>query len=125
MADNVTKVFDLIKEMTVLELNDLRKKIEEEFDVKAVAPVAVAGAAGADSGADSGNTTVSVFVKDPGASKIEVIKVIREITGLALKEAKEMAESAGAKPLKEGIEQTEADQIAEKLKAAGAVVEIK
>lgn len=125
MADNVTKVFDLIKEMTVLELNDLRKKIEEEFDVKAVAPVAVAGAAGADAGADAGNTTVSVFIKDPGASKIEVIKVIREITGLALKDAKEMAESAGAKPLKEGIEQAEADQIAEKLKAAGAVVEIK
>lgn len=125
MADNVTKVFDLIKEMTVLELNDLRKKIEEEFDVKAVAPVAVAGAAGTDASADAANSTVSVFIKDPGASKIEVIKVIREITGLALKDAKEMAESAGAKPLKEGIEQAEADQIAEKLKAAGAVVEIK
>lgn len=125
MADNVTKVFDLIKGMTVLELNDLRKKIEEEFDVKAVAPVAVAGAAGTDASADAANSTVSVFIKDPGASKIEVIKVIREITGLALKDAKEMAESAGAKPLKEGIEQAEADQIAEKLKAAGAVVEIK
>lgn len=125
MADNVTKVFDLIKEMTVLELNDLRKKIEEEFDVKAVAPVAVAGAAGTDASADAANSTVSVFIKDPGATKIEVIKVIREITGLALKDAKEMAESAGAKPLKEGIEQAEADQIAEKLKAAGAVVEIK
>lgn len=125
MADNVTKVFDLIKEMTVLELNDLRKKIEEEFDVKAVAPVAVAGAASADASVDAANSTVSVFIKDPGASKIEVIKVIREITGLALKDAKEMAESAGAKPLKEGIEQAEADQIAEKLKAAGAVVEIK
>lgn len=125
MADNVTKVFDLIKEMTVLELNDLRKKIEEEFDVKAVAPVAIAGAAHADASADAASSTVSVFIKDPGASKIEVIKVIREITGLALKDAKEMAESAGAKPLKEGIEQAEADQIAEKLKAAGAVVEIK
>ena len=123
MADNVTKVFDLIKDMTVLELNDLRKKIEVEFDVQATvaaAPGAGAGAADADE-----VSTVSVFVKDHGASKIEVIKAIREITGLGLKEAKEMAESAGATALKADIEQAEADQIAEKLKAAGATVEIK
>ncbi|MGL4367112.1 MAG: 50S ribosomal protein L7/L12 [Brevinemataceae bacterium] len=121
MADNVTKVFDLIKDMTVLELNELRKKIEVEFDVQAT--VAAAPAAAADTAAAS--STVSVFVKDAGASKIEVIKAIREITGLGLKEAKELAESAGAKALKSDIEQAEADQIAEKLKAAGAVVEIK
>lgn len=123
MAENVTKVFDLIKEMTVLELNELRKKIEVEFDVQATvaaAPVASGGDAGAGE-----PSTVSIFIKDPGASKIEVIKAIREITGLGLKDAKEMAESAGAKALKEGIEQAEADQIAEKLKAAGASIEIK
>lgn len=123
MADNVTKVFDIIKEMTVLELNDLRKKIEVEFDVQAT--VAAAPAAGGDAGAAAAASTVSVFVKDPGSSKIEVIKVIREITGLGLKEAKEMAESAGATALKADIEQAEADQIAEKLKAAGATVEVK
>ncbi|MGL5955120.1 MAG: 50S ribosomal protein L7/L12 [Brevinema sp.] len=123
MADNVTKVFDIIKEMTVLELNELRKKIEVEFDVQAT--VAAAPAAGGDAGAVAEVSTVSVFVKDPGSSKIEVIKAIRELTGLGLKEAKEMAESAGATPLKADIEQAEADQIAEKLKAAGATVEIK
>ena len=123
MADNVTKVFDLIKDMTVLELNDLRKKIEVEFDVQAT--VAAAPGAGAGAAAADEVSTVSVFVKDHGASKIEVIKAIREITGLGLKEAKEMAESAGATALKADIEQAEADQIAEKLKAAGATVEIK
>jgi large subunit ribosomal protein L7/L12 len=123
MADNVTKVFDLIKDMTVLELNDLRKKIEVEFDVQATVAAAPGAGAGAADAAEV--STVSVFVKDHGASKIEVIKAIREITGLGLKEAKEMAESAGATALKADIEQAEADQIAEKLKAAGATVEIK
>ncbi len=123
MADNITKVFDLIKDLTVLELNDLRKKIEVEFDVQAT--VAAAPVAGAGDAGDAASTTVSVFVTDPGTSKIEVIKAIRELTGLGLKEAKEMAESKGATPLKADIEQAEADQIAEKLKAAGAVVEIK
>ena len=123
MADNVTSVFDLISKLTVLELNELRKKIEVEFDVQATVAAAPAGAGGAAAVAES--STVSVFVMDPGASKIEVIKAIREITGLGLKEAKEMAESKGATPLKADIEQAEADQIAEKLKAAGAVVEVK
>ncbi|MGL4676187.1 MAG: 50S ribosomal protein L7/L12 [Brevinema sp.] len=122
MAENVTKVFDIIKDMTVLELNELRKKIEVEFDVQAT--VAAAPVAG-DANAVAEVSTVSVFVTSPGASKIEVIKAIREITGLGLKEAKEMAESAGATALKADIEQAEADQIAEKLKAAGATVEIK
>ena len=124
MADNVTSVFDLISKLTVLELNELRKKIEVEFDVQATVAAAPAGAGGGDAGA-AASSTVSVFVTDPGASKIEVIKAIREITGLGLKEAKEMAESKGATPLKADIEQAEADQIAEKLKAAGAVVEVK
>ena len=124
MADNVQKVFDLIKDMTVLELNDLRKKIEEEFDVKAVAAVAAPGAAGA-AGAPAAASTVSVFITDPGANKIDVIKAVRELTGLGLKEAKEMAESMGKTALKEGIEEAEAKTIKEKLEAAGAVVEVK
>ncbi len=123
MSDNVTNAFEIIEKMTVLELNELRKKIETEFDVQAT--VAAAPGAAADDAGAAAASTVSVFVKDPGSSKIEVIKAIREITGLGLKEAKEMAESAGATPLKADIEQAEADQIAEKLKAAGATVEIK
>lgn len=122
MADNVTTVFDLISKLTVLELNDLRKKIEVEFDVQATVAAAPAGGGAAEAAESS---TVSVYVMDPGASKIEVIKAIRELTGLGLKEAKEMAESKGATPLKADIEQAEADQMAEKLKAAGAVVEVK
>lgn len=131
MADKIQEVLDVIKSMTVLELNDLRKAIEEEFDVTAAAPVAVAAAAapvaagGEGGGAEEEASTVSVFIKDHGAKKIDVIKVIREITGLPLKEAKELAESAGAKAVKEDIEKAEADSIAEKLKGAGAEVEIK
>ena len=124
MADSIQQAFDVIKNMTVLELNDLRKKIEEEFDVKAVA-VAAGPAAGGDDAGPAAASTVSVFVTDPGASKIDVIKAIREITGLGLKEAKELAESNGATAVKEGIEEAEAKTIAEKLKAAGAVVDVK
>lgn len=130
MADKIKEVLDIIKAMTVLELNDLRKAIEEEFDVTAAAPVAVAAAApaaGGDAGAAAAEeeATVSVFIKDAGAKKIEVIKVIRTVTGLPLKEAKDLAESAGATPVKEGIEKAEAEKLAAELKAAGAVVEIK
>jgi large subunit ribosomal protein L7/L12 len=127
MADKIAEVLDIIKNMTVLELNELRKAIEEEFGVTAAAPVAVAAApaAGGAAEAEEEVSTVSVFIKSPGDKKIEVIKVIRNITGLALKEAKELAESAGAKPVKENIEKAEADKIAKDLEAAGAVVEVK
>ena len=127
MADKIKEMLDTIKTMTVVELNDLRKAIEEEFDVSAAAPVAVAAApaAGGDGGDDAADSTVSVYVKSPGASKVAVIKVIRSLTGLGLKESKELAESAGAKAIKEGIEQAEADKIAKELEAAGAVVEVK
>ena len=125
MADKIKEVLDVIKEMTVLELNDLRKAIEKEFDVTAAAPVAVAAAAPVAAPAEEEAATVSVFVKSPGAKKIEVIKVIRTLTGLPLKDAKELAESAGAKAVKEDIEKAEAEKIAADLKAAGAEVEIK
>lgn len=128
MADKIKEVLDTIKTMTVLELNDLRKAIEEEFGVTAAAPVAVAAAPAAQGGAaaaDEGPSTVSVFIKSPGEKKIEVIKVIRNITGLSLTDAKNMAENGGAKAVKENIEKTEADKIVAELTAAGAVVEVK
>jgi len=126
----IQEVIDLISNMTVLELNELRKALEEKFDVKAAAPVAfaapvAAGGASAGGSAAEEPSTVSVFIKDAGAKKIEVIKVVRNITGLALKEAKELAESGGKQPLKENISKADAEKIKKELEEAGAVVEIK
>lgn len=126
----IQEVIDLISNMTVLELNELRKALEEKFDVKASAPVAFAapvagGAASVGGSAEEEPSTVSVFIKDAGAKKIEVIKVVRNITGLALKEAKELTESGGKQPLKENISKADAEKIKKELEEAGAVVEIK
>ncbi|NPV39235.1 LSU ribosomal protein L7p/L12p (P1/P2) [Brevinematales bacterium NS] len=130
MSDKITQVIDLISNMTVLELNELRKAIEEKFDVKAAAPVAFAGpmpaaAGGGAAAAAEEPSTVSIFIKDPGAKKIEVIKVVRELTGLGLKEAKDLVESGGKTPVKENVEKAEGDKIKAALEAAGAVVEVK
>lgn len=129
MSDKITQVIDLISNMTVLELNELRKAIEEKFDVKAAAPVAFAGpmptTGEAAAAAAEEPSTVSIFIKDPGAKKIEVIKVVRELTGLGLKEAKDLVESGGKTPVKENIEKAEGDKIKAALEAAGAVVEVK
>ena len=127
MANKIDDVIELISNMTVLELNDLRKALEEKFDVKASAPVAMAAMpmAAAGGAAEEEASTVSVFIKDAGAKKIEVIKVVRAVTGLGLKEAKDLAESAGKTPLKENLDKKEADKIKADLEAAGAVVEIK
>ena len=122
MADlckNAESIMDLVKELSIVELNDLVKAMEEEFGVSAAAPVMVAGAA--EGGAEeSSNKTVEL--KDCGASKIAVIKVIREITGLGLKEAKGIADKGGA--IKEDCDVAEATEIKEKLEAAGATVEL-
>ncbi|OHD56018.1 MAG: 50S ribosomal protein L7/L12 [Spirochaetes bacterium GWF1_51_8] len=128
--DKITQVIDIISEMTVLELNELRKAIEEKFDVKAAAPMAVAAVAAPSAGAGDGGkeeeaSTVSVYIKAPGDKKVEVIKVVRNITGLPLKEAKDLTESAGATAVKENIEKADAEKIKKDLEAAGAVVEIK
>ncbi len=121
-----------IKEMTVLELSDLVKTLEETFGVSAAAPVAVAAAAGAPAGApgaaaDAGEseeqTEFTVILKDIGANKISVIKAVREVTTLGLKEAKELVESA-PKPVKEGVNKAEAATLKEKIEAAGATVEV-
>ena len=117
------KIIEAIKGMTVLELNELVKACEEEFGVSAAAPVAVAGAvAGGDAGAEQ--TEFNVVLAEVGAEKIKVIKVVREITGLGLKEAKELVDGAPAN-VKENIEAGEANALKEALEAVGATVELK
>ena len=117
------QIIDAIKEMSVLDLNDLVKAIEEEFGVTASAPVAAAGgAAGGDAGAEK--TEFDVVLTDAGASKIKVVKAVREITGLGLKDAKDMVDNA-PKAIKEGVSQDEADEVKGKLEEAGAAVEVK
>lgn len=121
------EIVDLIGGMTVLELSDLIKAIETKFDVKAAAPVAVAAmpAAGAAAAAPAEEKTeFDVILKEAGAKKIQVIKVVREVTGLGLKEAKDLVESA-PKAVKEAIAKADADELKKKLEEQGAVVEIK
>jgi large subunit ribosomal protein L7/L12 len=117
------QIIEAVKEMTVLELNDLVKAIEEEFGVTAAAPVAMAGgAAGGEAAAEQ--TEFDVVLASPGAQKIKVIKVVREITGLGLKEAKELVDNT-PKAVKEGIAKEEAEEIKGKLEEVGASVEVK
>jgi len=116
------QILEAIKGMTVLELNDLVKAIEEEFGVTAAAPVAVvAGGGGAEAAAQ---TEFDVILASAGASKINVIKVVRELTGLGLKEAKDLVDSA-PKAIKEKVSQEDADALKAKLEEAGATVEVK
>ncbi|WEG12683.1 50S ribosomal protein L7/L12 [Pullulanibacillus sp. KACC 23026] len=117
------EMISAIKEMSVLELNDLVKAIEEEFGVTAAAPVAVVGAAGGDAAAEE-KTDFDLVLASAGASKIKVIKVVREITGLGLKEAKELVDNA-PKTLKEGLAKEEAEEMKAKLEEVGAVIELK
>lgn len=119
---NTEDVIASLKEMTILELNDLIKAIEEEFGVTAAAPVAVAAAA--DAAAPTGPTEVTVTLTDVGATKVAVIKAVREITGLGLVEAKGLVDKAPS-AIKENIKPEEAEAIKAKLVEAGATVEIK
>ncbi|MDF1682730.1 MAG: 50S ribosomal protein L7/L12 [Patescibacteria group bacterium] len=120
LTKNAQSIMDLVKELTIVELNDLVTAMEEEFGVSAAAPVMVAAAA--DGGAEE-KSSFNVELTSAGASKIGVIKVIREITGLGLKEAKEIADNGGM--VKENAAKDEADEIKAKLEAAGASVELK
>ena len=122
MAD-IAKMIEEIKGMTVVELNDLVKAIEEEFGVSAAAPVAVAAVA-ADAPAAEEKTEFKVSLKDAGANKIAVIKAVREATGLGLKEAKEVVDGA-PKTLKEAVSKDDAEALKAKLEEAGAEVEVK
>lgn len=123
MALKKEEIIEAIKEMSVLELNELVEAIEEEFGVTAAAPVAAAGAAGGDAGAEE-KTEFDVELTSAGSSKIKVIKVVREVTGLGLKEAKEIVDNA-PKVIKEGVTQEEADELKAKLEEVGAGVEVK
>ena len=117
------QIIEAIKAMTVLELNDLVKACEEEFGVSAAAPVAVvAGAAGGEAAAAKDDFTV--VLKEAGAEKIKVIKVVRELTGLGLKEAKDLVDGAPAN-VKESVPAAEAEEIKKQLEEVGAVVELK
>ena len=116
-------ILEEIKSLTILELADLVKAVEEEFGVSAAAPVAVAGAGAAAAPVEE-KTEFDVVLKSFGAKKLDVIKVIREITGLGLKEAKDAVEGA-PKTLKEAVSKEEAEKIKEKLAEVGATVEIK
>lgn len=116
------QIIEAVKEMTVLELNDLVKAIEEEFGVTAAAPVVMAG--GAAGGAAEEKTEFDVVLTSAGDQKIKVIKVVREITGLGLKEAKELVDNT-PKPLKKGVSKEEAEEVKGKLEEVGAGVEVK
>ena len=125
-SEKITAIVEEIKSLTILELNELVKAVEEEFGVSAAAPVAVAGAAvaGAAAPAAEEKTEFDVILTGFGDKKLGVIKVIREITGLGLKEAKDMVEGC-PKTVKEGISKEDAEKIKAQLTEAGATVEIK
>ena len=123
----ITDIIDIVKEMNVLELKELVDTFCEEFGVSAAAPVAVAAAgpaADAGAAAEEEKTDFDVILSSFGSAKVAVIKVVREITGLGLKEAKELVESA-PKAVKEGVNKDEADALKAKLEEAGASVELK
>jgi large subunit ribosomal protein L7/L12 len=122
-SEKITAIIDEIKSLTILEVADLVKALEEEFGVSA-APVAVAAAPGAGAAAAEEKTEFDVVLKNFGAKKLDVIKAVREITGLGLKEAKELVEGA-PKAVKEGVAKEEADKIAAQLTELGAEVELK
>ena len=122
-SEKITKFVEEIKTLTVLELSELVKAIEEEFGVSAAAPVMMAGPAAAAPAAEE-KTEFDVVLAEAGASKMGVIKLVKEITGLGLKEAKEKVDSA-PQTIKEAAPEAEANEIKEKLEAAGAKVELK
>ena len=124
MSEKIANIIEEVKAMTVLELSELVKAIEEEFGVSAAAAVAVAAPAGGAAAAVEEKTEFDVILKEAGAKKIAVIKVVREITGLGLKEAKALVDGAPS-PVKEGASKDDAEAIKAKLEEAGAGVELK
>ncbi len=121
LSANATKILDLVKELTIVELNALVKAMEEEFGVSAAAPVMVAAAGGAAEAEEK--TAFNVELKSAGGNKIAVIKVIREVTGLGLKEGKDLADNGGI--VKENVSKDDANDIKAKLEEAGATIEVK
>lgn len=123
-SEKVTNILEELKTLSILELAELVKEVENEFGVSAAAPVAVAGAAGAAAPAAEEKTEFDVVLAAAGDKKLEVIKVVRELTGLGLKDAKDLVEAA-PKTVKEGASKEDAEAIKTKLEAAGAKVELK
>jgi len=124
LSADAQKILDAVEKLSVMDLATLVKAMEEKFGVSAAAPVAAAAPAGAGAAAEEESGKVNVVLVDGGAQKIGVIKVVREITGLGLKEAKDLVDGA-PKPVKEGVDKKEADEMKKKLEAAGAKVELK
>ncbi len=123
-SEKITNILEEIKSLTILELNDLVKAVEEEFGVSAAAPVGVVAAAGAAAPAAEEKTEFDVILASFGSNKLGVIKAVREITGLGLKDAKDLVEGA-PKTIKEGVSKDEAEKVKAALTEAGATVEIK
>lgn len=123
-SEKITNILEEIKSLTILELSDLVKAVEEEFGVSAAAPVGVVAAAGAAAPAAEEKTEFDVILASFGAKKLDVIKAVREITGLGLKDAKDLVEAA-PKAVKEGVSKDEAEKVKAALTEAGATVEIK
>ena len=123
-SEKITNILEEIKSLTIIELADLVKAVEEEFGVSAAAPVGAVAVAGAAAPVAEEKTEFDVVLKSFGAKKLDVIKAVREITGLGLKEAKEMVEGA-PKTVKEGVSKDEAESVKKALEEAGAEVEVK
>ena len=123
-TEKTAALLEEIKQLTILEMADLVKALEEEFGDSAAAPVAVGGAAAAAAPAEEEKTEFDVILKEFGAKKLDVIKAVRELTGLGLKDAKDLVEAA-PKEIKTGVSKDEANAVKTALEAAGAVVEIK
>ena len=123
-SEKITNILEEIKSLTIVELADLVKAGEEEFGVSAAAPVGVVAVAGAAAPAAEEKTEFDVILKEFGAKKLDVIKAVREITGLGLKDAKDLVEGA-PKAVKEGVSKEDAEAVKAALEAAGAVVEVK
>jgi len=126
LSKDAEKIMELVEKLPVLELANLVKALEEKFGVSAAAPMmmAAAPAGGAAAAEEAGDGKKTVILASGGGQKINVIKVVRELTGLGLKEAKDLVDGA-PKPVKEGVEQKEADEMKKKLEEAGATVELK
>lgn len=127
LSPDAQKILDAVEQLSVLDLANLVKAMEEKFGVSAAAPVMMAsqgGAAGAAAAGEEEGGKVNVVLADGGAQKINVIKVVRELTGLGLKEAKDLVDGA-PKPVKEGVDKKDAEDMKKKLEAAGAKVELK
>ncbi len=123
---NIDKIIDQLEKLTVVEVNELVKALEERWGVSAAvaaAPAAMAAGGAGDAGAEEEKTSFDIVLKDPGDSKLQVIKIIREITSLGIKEAKELADNA-PKPIKTGVPKEEAEGIKDRLIEVGAIVEL-